>query len=76
MRTVYNAVAVAGALLVASPSFATGSCPPTIGRCGTQVPEPSDLALFVGGVTALLIGRRAGRRSNKGAGQGAGDAAE
>ncbi|WP_209348671.1 PEP-CTERM sorting domain-containing protein [Pontixanthobacter sp. CEM42] len=42
--------------VVASPAYASG---------GTQVPEPSNLALFGLGLTGLIVGRLMAKRKNQ-----------
>lgn len=74
MRILCTAAALVGALLVSTPSSATfgNYCPKGGKYCSggnppspTPVPEPTDFALFAGGVAALLIGRRASRGSKR-----------
>ena len=39
---------------------------PAVHHTGTEIPEPSDFALFLMGVAGLVIGRRSARRRHHG----------
>jgi len=43
--------------------LSTLAAAPALAQSSIQIPEPSDVALFVAGVVGLIIGRRSSRRS-------------
>jgi hypothetical protein len=64
MRSVRQVGTIIGAALALVPQIAAakaGAIVDTLTSGATAIPEPGDLALFLLGVTGLIVGRRASR---------------
>ena len=70
MRLSIALLAAAESLLLASPARAGGCPDDEQRRCPAPVPEPSDFALFAGGLAGLLIGRTLARKRANGTSTG------